>query len=226
MNQAALSIVREENQIEIQLRSTAQELCESANDVVIMTRVDLSVATDLVKTIKVRHRDIEDERKRLVRPFNDGVDAINARFKSMTAPLKDAEDSLKTKMLSFQKEEERRAQEEATRIEKARRESEEKSRKEADESSNGDDIRSMPSPEPVEAPIVPAHKPTTYGQTTGAVSTVKKQWTFELADIKALASARPDLVVVDTVKVNQEIRGKGGEIPGLRVYEKDVLQVR
>jgi len=225
MNQAALAIVNEENPVEVQLRSTAQELCESASDVVIMTRSDLSLATDLVKSIKTRFRDIEDERKRLVRPFNDGVDAINARFKSMTVPLKDAEDSLKAKMLSFQKEEEKRAQEEAARIEKSRREAEEKARKEAEESSSGDDIRSMPLPVIAEAAVVPLHKPTTYGQ-TGAVSTVKKQWTFELEDIKALANSRPDLVIVDTVKVNQEIRGKGGEIPGLRVYEKDVLQVR
>lgn len=223
--QAALAIVSEEHQVEVQLRSTAQELCESASEVLIMTRTDLSLATDLVKTIKTRFRDIEDERKRLVRPFNDGVDAINARFKSMTVPLKDAEDALKAKMLFFQKEEEKRAQEEAARIEKSRRDAEEKARKEAEESSSGDDIRSMPLPAIAEAAVVPLHKPTTYGQ-TGAVSTVKKQWTFELEDIKALANARPDLVAVDTVKINQEIRGKGGEIPGLRVYEKDVLQVR
>lgn len=225
MNQAALAIVNEENPVEVQLRSTAQELCELAGDVMIMTRADLSLATDLVKNIKTRHRDIEDERKRLVRPFNDGVDAINARFKSMTVPLKDAEDSLKNKMLAFQKEEEKRAQEEAARIENTRQLAEEKARKEAEETSNGDDIRSMPLPVAAEPVVAPLHKPTTYGQ-SGAVSTVKKQWTFELTDIKALANARPDLVVVDTVKINQEIRGKGGEIPGLRVYEKDVLQVR
>lgn len=225
MNQAALAVINDETQVEAALRTTAQELCDSAGDFIIMTRADLSAATDLVKTIKTRFRDVEDERKRLVKPFNDGVDAINARFKSMTVPLKDAEETLKTKMLAFQKEEERRAKEEQERIEKARREAEEKARKEAEESGNGDDIRSMSRPEPVEAPPAPVHKPTTYGQ-TGAVSTVKKQWTFELVDIRALANARPDLVVVDTVKINQEIRGRGGDIAGLRIYEKDVLQVR
>ena len=223
MNTLALM---QETDVEVQLRSTAQELCESAAEIIIMSRPDLSAATDIVKAIKSRYRDVEDERKRLVKPFNDGVDAINARFKTMTVPLKEAEDELKRKMLAFQQEEERRAREEAARLEKVRAEAEKKRREEAEALAAESDRAPMPViEEPPPAPIVPQHKPTTYGQ-TGAVSTVKKQWAFELVDIKALAYARPDLVMVDTVKINQEIRGRGGDIAGLRVYEKDVLQVR
>ena len=222
MNNLALV---QETDVEVQLRATAQELCESAADIMIMSRPDLSAATDIVKAIKQRYRDVEDERKRLVKPFNEGVDAINARFKTMTVPLKEAEDELKRKMLAFQQEEERRAREEASRLEKIRREEDEKRRKEAEALAADSDRAPMPIVQEAPTPIVPQHKPTTYGQ-TGAVSTVKKQWTFEMIDIAALANARPDLVMVDTVKVNQEIRGKGGEIPGLRVYEKDIIQVR
>lgn len=223
-----LALVQEENPVEIRLRATAQELCGTAADIVIMTRPDLSYATDVVKAIKTRTKEIEEERTRIVKPFNDGVKAINARFKGMTAPLEEAESSVKGKMLAFQKDEERRANEEAARLAKIQRESDEKARQQAKEESNGDDIRSMPLPSAVEAAVAynaPIHRPTTYGQ-TGAVSTVKKVWAFELLDIKALASARPDLVVVDTVKINQLIRGVGGEIPGLRIFENDVIQVR
>lgn len=222
-----LALATQENDIETQLRATTSELCENAAGIVIMTRADLSHATDLVKALKSRFRDAEDERKRLVKPFNDGVDAINARFKLMTVPLKEAEDDLKSKMLDFQMEEAKRAREEADRVEKIRLEAEKKRREEAEAQAAVSDRAPIPAAmqEAPPAPIVSLHKPTTYGQ-TGAVSTVKKQWTFELEDIKALADARPDLVVVDTVKINQEIRGKGGMIPGLRVFEKDVLQVR
>ena len=54
---------------------------------VILSREDLSEATDLVKLIKTRARGIEDERTRLVKPFNDGVKQISARFKQVLEPL-------------------------------------------------------------------------------------------------------------------------------------------
>lgn len=223
-----LALVTQEDPNEVRLRSTAHELCEAAGNVIIMTRSDLSHATDLVKAIKNRAKEIEDERTRLVKPFNEGVKAINSRFKAMTGPLMEAEEAVKGRMLVFQKEEEKRAQEETAKQEKARLEAAEKRRKEEDVLAADSTLDRPHSPPPaleIVAPIVPQHRPTTYGQ-TGAVSTVKKQWTFELVDIIALAQARPDLVQVDTVKVNQEIRGRGGDITGLRVYEKEIMQVR
>jgi predicted secreted protein len=229
-----LAVIEQENPVEIKLRNTSKELCEAAVDVMILTRHDLSHATDMVKIIKTRSKEIEEERTKLVKPFNEGVKAINARFKAMTAPLEEAEASIKAKMLTFQKEEERRAMEEAKRLEKVRLEAEEKARKESAEladklmAENGDsgDIRNMPLPAaPAVAIVASLHRPTTYGQ-TGAVSTVKKVWTFEVTDIKALAAARPDLVLSNDVEINREIRGKGGDIAGLRIYEKEIMQVR
>jgi len=225
-----LAIVTTENPLEVQLRQTSISLCEAADNVIIMSRIDLSDATDLVKTIKVRTKEIEEERTKLVKPFNDGVKAINARFKAMTAPLEEAESAVKQKMLSFQKEEERRAREEQEKAEKIRAELEAKKRKEEEEAANDPTLdRPILPPLPTmpvqEVAIQSTHRPTTYGQ-TGAVSTVKKKWVFEVVDIKLLASSRPDLVTVDTVKINQEIRGVGGEIPGLRVFQEDIMQVR
>lgn len=223
-----LALVTQEDPNEVRLRSTAHELCDAAENVMIMTRADLSHATDLVKAIKNRAKEIEDERTRLVKPFNEGVKAINSRFKAMTVPLMEAEESVKGRMLIFQKEEEKRAQEEAAKQEKSRLEAAEKRRKEEEAlAKNSTTERPLAPPAALEpiAPVVSQHRPTTYGQ-TGAVSTVKKQWAFELVDIIALAQARPDLVQVDTVKVNQEIRGRGGDISGLRIYEKEIMQVR
>jgi hypothetical protein len=215
----------EQTPVEIQLLKTSKELCELAEETLIMSRQDMSSATDLVKTIKTRYKEIEEERTRIVKPFNDGVKAINSRFKAMTQPLEEAETQIKSKMLVFQKDEEKRAREEAARLEKIRLEEEEKARKEAEENSNGDDIRSMPLPVVETAPIEPVIRKTVYGQ-TGAVSTMKKKWAFELIDIQKLAASRPDLIMIDTVKINAEIRGKGGVIDGLRIFEDDIMQVR
>lgn len=216
-----------ETQKEIQFRHTVQELCEAGNSVVLMTRADLSHATDLVKIIKTRSKEIEEERTRLVKPFNDGVKAINARFKAMTSPLDEAETEVKNKMLLFQREEQKRANEEVARQEKIRQESIARAHQQAEEeAANSPQDRPLVAPAmEVHAPIVSQHRATTYGQ-TGAVSTVKKQWAFDLLDIQVLAAARPDLIQVDTVKINQEIRGRGGVIPGLNIYEKDIISVR
>lgn len=221
----ALQIVTDVTPVETRLLNTSKELCDLAEEVLILSRNDLSHATDLVKTIKTRYKEIEEERTRLVNPFNDGVKAINARFKAMTMPLEEAETQVKGKMLVFQKAEEARAKAEQERLDAIRKEAEEKARKEAEENSSGDDIRSMPLPQSTPVAVAPIHKATTYGQ-TGAVSTVKKVWAFELLDIQKLAASRPDLVMVDTVKINAEIRGKGGDIDGLRIYENEVMQVR
>ena len=128
-------------------------------------------------------------------------------------------------MIVFQKDEEKRAKEEAAKLEKIRLEQLAIAQKEAEKNSSGDDIRSMPMPIVESVPVVSLHKPTTYGQ-TGAVSTMKKKWAFELVDIQILALTRPDLLMVDTVKINAEIRGKGGVIDGLRIFEEDIISIR
>jgi hypothetical protein len=240
----------QETPVEVQLRATSRQLCETATQVVIMSRQDLSEATDLVKLIKTRAKEIEEERTGMVKPFNEGVKQINSRFKAMLVPLEEAESDLKGKMLVFQQEEARKVEAERRRFEEAQREQQ---RKEAEERRVREEEERKaweaaeakrvaetpeapptptpaPTPEPTMAPLVVAppstqHRPTTYGQ-SGAVSTVKKQWAFEIVDIRALAAARPDLVSVDQVKVNQEIRGRGGDIPGLRIFQKDILQVK
>lgn len=229
MNNIA-TIEQENPQREKFLISTVNELCESVDSVMIFSRPDLSHATDLLKMIKQRYKEFDGERTGMVKPFNEGVKKINARFKSILEPLEKAETELKSKMVQFQDAEEKRTREEAkiAVAQAAKQAAEETARqqKDAEEASDGEYDRAalpeIPPPTPI---VIPQHKPTTYGQ-TGAVSTVKKQWTFELVDIKALAAARPDLVQVDPVKINQEIRGRGGDIPGLRIFEKSIIQVK
>jgi hypothetical protein len=204
---------------EQQIVSTVSQLCEAASSVVILSREDLSEATDLVKLVKTRAKEIEEERTRLVKPFNDGVKQINARFKQMLEPLDSAERDIKAKMLTFQQDENRKS-------ELARQAAE---RKAAEEAARVAEENKGPPEAAVTAAVIPLLAPsppkTTYGQ-FGATSTVKKVWAYELLDIAALAAARPDLVMVDAGRVNAEIRGKGGEIPGLRVFEKETIAIR
>ncbi len=209
----ALRIANEETIV-----STVRELCDAAEGVIILSREDVSHATDLVKVIKARHKEIEDERVALVKPLNDTVGRINDRFKAILAPLGTAEDDVKGKMLAFDREERRKVE---AASKEAERLAAEAAAKAAAEATEKQESISAASP----APAVSAPPVSTYGQ-YGGVSTIRKTWAYELVDIVALANARPDLVTVDAAKINAAIRGKGGEIPGLRIFEKETIAVR
>ncbi|MCE9567643.1 MAG: hypothetical protein K8U57_37050 [Planctomycetes bacterium] len=206
---------------EQQLTATVGQLCDAASSVVILSRGDLAEATDLVKLIKARHKLIEDERTNIVKPINDSVKRINDRFKAILTPLVEAESDIKAKMLTFQQEESRKA--EAACKEAEKRAAEEQARLDAEVATM--DRAPLPVAAPATVALPPETPKTTYGA-FGGVSTIKKVWAYELVDISALASARPDLVTVDAARVNAEIRGRGGDIPGLRVFERETIAVR
>jgi hypothetical protein len=149
------------------------------------------------------------------------VKTINDRFKRILEPLAEAESDIKGKMLTFQ-------QEEARKAEALRLESEKKAREEAERIAREHAAAKPECPVPL-VEVIPVVQPlppkTTYGQ-YGAVSSMKKVWAYELLDIKALAAARPDLVVTDAGKISAEIRSSGGDIPGLRIFQKDTIAVR
>lgn len=206
---------------EDKLVNSVSSLVEAATYLKVTTPEELSNATDIVKLIKTKHKEIDGERTALVKPLNDTVDRINGRFKTILAPLKTAEDEVKAKMLTFQQEEVRKAEE-------ARREAE---RKAAEETARIAKEQAEAAPDAPVAivevvPVLPPAAPRTSYGSFGGTSSMKKVWVFELEDIQKLAAARPDLVTVDASKVNAEIKGKGGEIPGLKIYQKDTIAVR
>lgn len=213
--------------VETRLRLSAKELIDKADEVIIFTRNDLSLATDICSEIKKRIKVIEDEREKIVKPINEGVKQVNNNFKTIRIPLEEAETRLKSSMLKFQQDEQRKADEERKKLEAEQRIRDEEIRVAETEAQKVFGHNNPP--EPIGKSSAPAiqssFKPSTYGQ-TGATSTLKKVWKFELTDIAALAAARPDLVTVNQVAINQEIRGQGGVIAGLRIYQDDVLQVR
>lgn len=226
----------EDNQ-EVELKSSIGELVVAANDAVVMTYADLSHATDLVKAIKQRAKDAEDARTRITKPINDGLREINSRFKAMLAPLQTAEDVLKNKMLTFTRAQEEKARQEAAQKEKERQAQLEKERQEsearrAQEAEQAADptldrpalppIEREPLPPVVQQPIQPEIRKTTYGQ-SGAVFTAKKVWDFELTD---LSQVPVEFVKLDDVKIRNAVRAGIRDIPGIRIYEKDVAQVK
>ena len=218
----------------------AGELVAMAERCEILTVEDLEKASDLLKFIKSTYKKAEEERKAITDPINASVKILNSRFKSITDPLSTAESSVKAKILSFEQERRRKAEEEAR--EKARLDAiaaaEEEARRKAEEDAQAAinagqiDIFADPVeievkideskiviPEPVvnNAPVRGA-----YGSTTSIV----KRWTFEVTDIEALAAYDKDLVSVVSTEINRKIREGVRDIPGLRIYQDESISSR
>lgn len=207
---------------ESQLIASVRQICDAASSVVILSAADMRDASDLVKVIKTRWKEIDEERTGIVKPINDSVKRINDRFREILAPLTDAEAAVKRQMLTFQQEENRKAEEARREAERKAAEAAEAAEAEAAASDRAP-MPHVPAAPPVAAPLGP---PQTIRGSYGSVSSVKKVWSYELVDIAALAAARPDLVTVDAAKVNAEIRGRGGDIPGLRIFQTETIAVR
>lgn len=225
------------NPEEVTLKATSQELVTASKNAVVMTFPDLSEATDLCKLIKTRINEAEEARKKITVPLNAALDEVNARFKTISEPLKEAEQLLKNKMVAFSEAEEKRAKEEAARKEKERQEQERKDREAAEarrkqeEEQAADPTldRAAPSfPPSVEAvkqevaPIKPEIRKTTYGQ-TGASFTAKKVWDYELTDLSLVPR---EFLILDTSKVGAVVKAGIREIAGIRIYQKSTASVR
>lgn len=171
---------------------------------------------------------LERQRKEFVDPLNAHVRTINSRFKAVTEPLDAAVRIVKDKIGRYweakriaaeaearrqQKvlDDQRRAQEEAARVELERQ------RKAAEKAAEEGRVYQARKPVPVvpTAPVpqvVAAPQQKTFGGTTQ----VRMRWTFEVVELSAVPV---EYVEVVGAKVRRAIADGKREIPGLRIFQ-------
>lgn len=154
-------------------------------------------ANDTLVWIKKTKKALEEKRKFFTAPLNTHIKEINFFFKKRSSPLDEAESILKSKIIQHNQE-----------LERERREKEEKLQKEA-----------LKNNTPAE--VVPEQEKTFRGN-YGATTT-RKVWKYEVVH---LGKVPRKLLVLNTAMINQEIRSGARKIPGLRIYQEDVLSVR
>ena len=101
------------------IESSTSSLVVLATALVVESQPDMAEGTDLLAQIKKTLKRSEEARDVLVRPLNDHVKMINAQFKTVTAPLADAERTIRQKMLTYATALEKERQEEAERARRA-----------------------------------------------------------------------------------------------------------
>ncbi len=190
------------------IQRKARGLVSNAQALVVDDEESASNANELLVFVANAKKELEAQRVFLVKPLNDHVKDINAKFKEWVAPLDEADSVVRRKMLDFQREQEvlRVQEQEALRVEAQRL-----------EHSSPDVL----APEPEEMPDLPVVSRTV--ATQGGSTSVRKTWVYEMIDEAAVPR---EYLIIDEGVITLAIRDGVREIPGIRIYQKESLAVR
>ena len=203
-----------------------------AEAMVIESDEHVAGATNLLGFIAQSKKQFDERRTGIVKPLNDQVAEVNKAFKTITAPLDAATATLKDKVLTYRREQEKRRQEELARIERERKAAEELQSK-LEEEHRAQRIEALlttgelPFQEEVAPtlPVAPVELPpeiSTNVKASLGSSTFKKVWTFEVIDPKQIPYC---YLILDEKAIRSSIRQGVREIPGIRIYQDEQLSV-
>lgn len=121
----------------VEVAGEVAAVVERARALEIRTPQEAQEAAGFLGEIATARKKSESARRFLVDPLNQHVKAINEEFKSAAAPLEEADQVVRAKVISYQQEQERARAEEQARIDAERRAAEEAAeaerRRQADE---------------------------------------------------------------------------------------------
>ena len=201
----------------------ASQLINNTGQVVIESPTDMETGAELDGHLASAIKKLEAERTGWVKPLNDQVKRINERFKPLKTALEGARATIQNKMLTYRREQQRKADEEAARIRNLEEEALEAARKlEAEgETEKAEEVLA----EAVEAPreVVPVQTGPTKSE-SGSTSSFITEWGFELLDISKVPT---EYLMVDEKKVLNRIkREELRDVPGLRIFSTERMRTR
>ena len=115
------------------LASEAESTLTLAKEYVIDGPEMYGLAADELKSIKAKAKDLDEMRKSMTRPLDDAKKRIMDFFNKPLSFLTEAESLIKRSMLTYDREQERKRQEEEARLRELARQEQERLRKEAEE---------------------------------------------------------------------------------------------
>jgi len=194
----------------IKLQVEGEKVLEIARSREITSNEDLTSFTEDLSLLASLRRAIEDKRKDYTQPINGYLKNVNDAFKVLSAPLEEANEILRKKMLDWRvaQEVKRQAAEDANnlRMEAARKEA---------EANGGEITESVKLITPVDAAPDKVH--------TGVGSSgVSQIWKWREKDFAAV----PDgYKMLDAAKIGKLVRAGMRDIPGIEIYSEDSLRI-
>jgi len=198
----------------------------------IVDAASFELAADELRGIKRRAAELDEKRKAITKPLDDAKKAVMDLFRGPIELLTKAEGLLKGKMLDYQREEQRKANEARMLAEKAAQEERVRLRKEA-EALAADGKHGEAALKEVVADMVAPVSTHVEAPKVAGLST-RTTVDFEVQDLHALVAhiaQRTELVGLiktDDVKLRAYVRGLGMacKLPGVKVFEKETLAAR
>lgn len=119
----AAVVEQEDEKVELVEREVS-ELVRTAQSIEVRNAEEAAGATEFLARIAGERKRSESARTFLTKPLRDHVAAINARFKTTTAPLEEADQIVREKVIAYNREQERLRAEEQARLDRERQERE------------------------------------------------------------------------------------------------------
>ncbi len=186
------------------IKTEVDTLLYNFQDIEITSPEQYAEASDILKTVQLRAKQIEEKRFSYTRPLDDSKNKIMADFKQVLEPLEKFVSELKVKMIAFAKAEQAKRDQEQREIEAA-------ALKEAKETGQSEIV----------VPVV--NEPVKTTRSSLASTTIRKTWKGKVVDESLVPR---EYLSVDQVKINAAIRTGVRKIPGVEIAQEENLSQR
>jgi len=201
-----MSEIKNREMVEIEAVNTSFVLQAERQQVASQTDADFTNV--ILKQISEQVKMIEEKRKTFTAPLNQSLREINSTFKELTKPLQTAKNILTQKVMAW-----RREEQEKIRIEQERIAREEERRRKIQEAhkEQGHEISKpvvMTRPEPLK------QRDTTQ---------TRKVWKFKIIDVIKIPR---EYLMIDESNIRDAIRKGIREIPGVKIYQEEIMVIK
>jgi hypothetical protein len=192
------------------LKTQVEELVGLAEAATVSSEEDVSKATNDLSNIARLKKALSLEKDNYLNPIKHHMNDVTATFKLITVPLENADAILRSKVLGYRNEQERRAREQES-IERQKRELAEREAR-----LKGEEIKTEPP--------VPTVNIKQRMQSEAGESNIAKIWKWELEDFSKVPDAYKTL---DNGAVPKAVKASKGavSIPGIRIFQENTLTV-
>ena len=196
-----------------------------ASQIEVKDDLSIKVAVEMAGQTKQIYKQIEDNRKEIVKEPNKYVKAVNSFAKTFKEPLENIETELKTKIRRYQIEQDRKSREAGI---KARKEAEAEqkrlvveARKKAETEKKTEDEIEDAVAEVEIVTVAPVVSKVTRTETGSA--SLRKNWAWKEIDFEKIPD---EYKTIDTIKINKAVRAGMRNIPGIEIFEEFKTVIR
>lgn len=186
------------------IKQEVNEFLYDMQELVITSNEDYTKAGDTLKVVQNRIKKLEEKRKEYTQPLDESKKRIMADFQSISKPLEDFVQQVKSKMVEWYREEQKRKDEEQKLLEA-------EALKKAKEEGKSE----------VEVVIVNQEVKTQRGDL--ATTSVKKVWKFTVEDETKVPR---EYLCVDEKKIKLAMSDGVRKIEGVKIFQDEQISIR